>query len=81
LAGRGAQPAALIWIGFAVIVASASCSPSKASTARSNMLLDHAPPRSSSEEIGRAKDAAAGAVLIASLAAAGIGGLALLSAL
>jgi undecaprenol kinase len=78
-AGAAALRLPLAWIGL-IILASALVLALEAVNGALEYLIDHVHP-GFAEEIGRAKDAAAGAVLIASLAAAAIGGLALLSAL
>jgi diacylglycerol kinase (ATP) len=69
----------LAWIAL-LVLASALVLALEAVNGSLQYLIDHVHP-AYAEEIGRAKDAAAGAVLIASLAAAAVGGLALLSTL
>ena len=78
-AGAAALRLPLVWIGL-LILASALVLALEAVNGALEYLIDHVHP-GYAEEIGRAKDAAAGAVLIASLAAVAVGGLALFSAL
>ena len=72
----GLEPG-LLWAGL-VAVAIGLVLALEAMNAALEYLIDHVHPKLA-EEIGHAKDAAAGAVLIASLAAAGVGALMLLS--
>jgi undecaprenol kinase len=78
-AGAAALRLPLAWIAL-LFLASALVLALEAVNGALEYLIDQVHP-GYAEEIGRAKDAAAGAVLIASIAAAAVGGLALLSTL
>jgi undecaprenol kinase len=69
----------LVWIALLIVCAMVVLA-LEAVNGALEYLIDHVHP-GRAEEIGRAKDAAAGAVLIASLGAAAVGGLMLLAVL
>lgn len=77
-AGAAALRLSLAWLAL-IVLASALVLALEAVNGALEYLIDHLHP-SHAAEIGRAKDAAAGAVLIASLGAATVGALALISA-
>jgi undecaprenol kinase len=79
LSGAALLRPPLVWLAI-LALAAAIVLALEAMNGALEYLIDHLHP-SQAEEIGRAKDAAAGAVLIASLGAAVVGGLMVFAAL